>query len=484
MKLITILAVIFAAATAHGVQAEGWLVKLKNQRSLESFTAEMGRSGVNLKNLNMKNWVKLDITEEEAQLLRSHSDVIEVEKNQTWSIQLNNKIYDPTVRDHMKQLEKENPTNALFRGTDNPEIPLTMVGGSGPDPLFTNQWGMADNDVVGAWNASGTKGDEQVIVAVIDTGVDYTHEDLVDNMWRNPGEMGMDASGNLKATNGIDDDGNGFVDDVVGWDFGRGDNKPYDLHKTGLALLSGGNPGHGTHVAGCVAARGDNGKGIAGVAPNVKIMAMRFLTEEGSGTTEGAINSIKYAVDNGAQILNNSWGSEGDGGDKEASKALQDAIEYARDKGVLFVAAAGNGHQGVGYDNDTDSRPAYPASYPQENILSVAALDSSDALGSFSNWGRMTVDIGAPGVKVFSTVPDNVYQDTVLNFPPFLVATWDGTSMAAPHVAGAAALYLSKNPGADWREIKEAILMSASPVGALNGKSVSNGKLNVRRLMQ
>ena len=231
-------------------------------------------------------------------------------------------------------------------------------------------------------------------------------------------------------------------------------------------------------------ARGDNGKGIAGVAPNIKIMSMRFLTEDGQGTLEGGINSIKYAVDNGAQILSNSWGSEGDGGDAQASQALQDAIQYAMDKGVLFVAAAGNGHQGVGYDNDSDAKPAYPASYDKENIISVAALDANDQLGSFSNWGRRTVDIGAPGVKVFSTVPDNDYQDTVIDIPGLITATWDGTSMATPHVAGAAALYLSANPRADWREIKKALLSTAKPIGSLRGKVTSDGKLDVQALMK
>ncbi|MCJ8277797.1 MAG: S8 family serine peptidase, partial [Bdellovibrionales bacterium] len=253
---------------------------------------------------------------------------------------------------------------------------------------------------------------------------------------------------------------------------------------SGFEVLFGGHPGHGTHVAGCVAARADNGKGIVGVAPNVKIMAMRFLTEDGQGTLEGAIDSIKYASDMGAQILNNSWGSEGDGGDAATSKALTDAIQYSQDAGALFVASAGNGRQGVGYDNDSDSKPAFPASYPNDNILSVAALDSSDQLGSFSNWGRNTVDIGAPGVKVYSTVPDNVYQDTVIDIPGFITATWDGTSMASPHVAGAAALYLSKNPNADWRELKQVIMDTATPIPAMNGKAVSNGKLNVKALMQ
>ncbi len=481
--ILTIAALLFVVSAPA---ADGWLVKLKNSRSLHTFAADMERAQVNVKDLKLANWVKVDISDEEAQLLKQHSDVLAIEKNATLKLQTNIESYDPVIRAQAQaHIDAQRALGILsYRGEDNPEIPLTITGGSGSDPLFDKQWGMIDNDIKGAWSQSGTKGSDQIVVAVIDTGVDYTHEDLVDNMWRNVGEMGTDANGQNMATNGIDDDGNGFIDDVVGWDFGRDDNKPYDLHKTGFQLLMGGNPGHGTHVAGCVAATGDNGKGITGVAPNVKIMAMRFLTEDGQGTTEGAIGAIKYAVDNGAHILQNSWGSEGDGGDKEASQALQDAIQYSMDQGRLFVAAAGNGHQGVGYDNDTDAKPAYPASYDHDNIISVAAIDKSDALGSFSNWGRNTVDIAAPGVAVFSTVPDNVYQDTVIDIPGLITATWDGTSMAAPHVSGAAALYMSKNPNADWREVKQAILSTATPINAMSGKSVSNGKLNVRQLMQ
>jgi subtilisin family serine protease len=219
------------------------------------------------------------------------------------------------------------------------------------------------------------------IIAVIDTGVDYTHEDLVDNIWKNPGETGTDSQGRDKSTNGLDDDNNGFIDDVVGWDFASNDNKPFDLSVPPTDLLfGGGNPGHGTHVSGCVAARSYNGKGVVGVADNnIKIMALRFLTEKGQGTTADAIKAIRYAVDNGALVSNNSWGSEGeDPAESTENKALRDAIAYSESKGSLFIAAAGNGHNGVGYNNDTDSRPGYPASYPDDIIISVAAIDKNE----------------------------------------------------------------------------------------------------------
>ncbi|MFM6927581.1 MAG: S8 family serine peptidase, partial [Bdellovibrio sp.] len=213
-------------------------------------------------------------------------------------------------------------------------------------------------------------------------------------------------------------------------------------------------------------------------------MSLRFITEKGQGTTADAIKAIKYAVDNGAKVLSNSWGSEGeDPSEGTENKALRDAIQYAQDKGVLFIAAAGNGHKGVGYDNDSDSAPAYPASYTNENIVSVAAIDSRDKLGSFSNWGLRSVDIGAPGVAVFSTMVGNNYSDVVIDKFGFK-ATWDGTSMATPHVAGAAALYWSAHPEKTWQDVKAALLGSAKKIDALNNKTVSGGKLDVGALLK
>jgi thermitase len=360
---------------------------------------------------------------------------------------------------------------------DNPEIPNAVTSsGSGADPEYSKQWGMVDNKVKDSWGQA--KGDG-VIVAVIDTGVDYEHEDLIQNIWRNSKEI---------PGNNIDDDHNGFVDDVIGWDFASNDNKPYDF-KTDLMtmLTSGGNPGHGTHCAGNVAARGDNGKGTTGVAPNAKIMPLRFLTEKGSGSSADAVKAIKYAVDNGANVLSNSWGGNGEDPNEAAdNQALRDVIKYAGDHNVLFVAAAGNGdEQGKGFDNDTSAKPSYPATYDIDNIVSVAALDENNALGTFSNWGAKSVDIGAPGVKVYSTISGGGYSDTVadLSMLGMGVVHWDGTSMATPHVAGAAALYLSKHPTATWKEIKDALLSSATPISAVQGKVTSNGKMNVQALM-
>jgi thermitase len=365
-------------------------------------------------------------------------------------------------------------------GSDNPLIPLAPPPRTARDPLINKQWGMIDIGATQVWPKA--QNNKNIIVAVIDSGVDYTHPDLLPNMWRNPGETGLDSSGKDKTKNGIDDDRNGYVDDVVGYDFATNDSLPYDKATPTWQLLVGaGNPGHGTHCAGNVAARGNNGVGISGVAPYAQIMALRFITEKGQGVTSSAVKAIRYAVDNGAKILNNSWGAMGEN-PKEGveNHALREAIKYAESKGVLFVAAAGNGFRGKGYDNDSASKPSFPASYPYDNIISVAAIDAKDNLGKFSNYGAKTVHIGAPGVKIYSTVVGAKYSDQPI---PYL-AVWEGTSMAAPHVAGAAALYWSQYPHKTMAEVKEALLKSAVRIPSLQNKTVSGGKLNLINLMR
>jgi thermitase len=197
---------------------------------------------------------------------------------------------------------------------------------------------------------------------------------------------------------------------------------------------------------------------------------------------------VKYAVDNGANVLSNSWGSSGeDPNEGQDNQALRDVIKYAQSKNVVFIAAAGNGdEQGKGYDNDSSAKPGFPASYDIDNIISVAAIDANNGLGSFSNWGVKTVDIGAPGVKVFSTISGGGYNDTVADLSQFGmgVATWDGTSMATPHVAGAAALYMSAHPGATWSQVKSALLTNSVAIPSLQGKVVSGGKLNALGLVR
>lgn len=476
------------AATSES-KVEEYLIKLSPNTTLSSvsFANDLKSLGIKQEKIS-DQWVLATGSSRQIKSLMSTKAgrVIEyVQPNYKLSLLEKYQMEDPLRRAALARFLSRNPEmnpQKLAR-RDNPEIPAASSEASGTDPLLDRQWGMLDIGVFNGWGVS--RGNNKIIVAVIDTGVDYTHEDLLPNMWRNPGETGIDANGKDKATNGVDDDNNGYVDDVIGWDFAKNDNKPYDM-SSGVfgTLLGGGNPGHGTHCAGNVAARGQNGVGISGVAPNAQIMALRFLSEKGQGKTSDAIKAIKYAVDNGARVLSNSWGSEGeDSREGEENKALQDMITYAQDKGVLFIAAAGNGHGGKGYDNDSDPRPGYPASYTNENIISVAAIDENDQLGSFSNWGARSVDIAAPGVKVYSTMVGNKYSNYVVSVLGIKIA-WDGTSMATPHVAGAAALYWSAHPEKTWQEVKAALMNSAKKIEALNGKSTSGGKLDVQSLMR
>ncbi len=229
----------------------------------------------------------------------------------------------------------------------------------------------------------------------------------------------------------------------------------------------------------------NNGEGVAGVAPQVKIMAMRFITEKGQGTTDAAIKAIDYAVKNGANIINASWGGE-KGNDGE-DKALQEALARAEQKGVLFVAAAGNGRANpaagtsAGFDNDTDPKPMVPASFTNSNIVSVAAIDSEKKLATFSNWGHKTVALGAPGVKILSTVPGNRYQDTIIDIGT-LKATWDGTSMAAPFVAGSLAVIWSQHPGWSAAQVKAELLAHTTAIDSLKGKVASEGHVNLTNI--
>ena len=466
---VSLLSFSLTLALCGVVSAEELLIKVSRPVSTQQMAQHFQSQGLKTEALT-DDWLlvsgRVHQVMQMENFLASNS-VVKVQKNYKIKIQENFNL-----KSQLADYISKNPGSSDFKinaAKDNPEIPAAPVAAVGADPLFSKQWGMNN---IGLQNALKIHpGTNKVIVAVIDTGVDYTHEDLLPNLWRNLNEI---------PNNQIDDDNNGYVDDIIGWDFLDNDNKPYDLAATSMGeLLNGGNPGHGTHCAGNVAARGENGKGISGVEPNALIMSLRFIGK--NGTTAAAIKSIKYAVDNGAKVLSNSWGSEGDDpSEPEENQALKDIIKYAADHDVLFIAAAGNGHKGVGYNNDTDSLPAVPASYDNDNIISVAALDVNDQLGSFSNWGAQTVDIGAPGVKVFSTTVTNKYSDTVI---PIFNATWDGTSMACPHVAGAAALYWSAHPEKNYMEVKNAILASARKIPALSGKAVSEGKLNVEDLM-
>lgn len=308
----------------------------------------------------------------------------------------------------------------------------------------SNQFGCAANT---AWAANKT-GSSSVYIGIIDEGYMYTHEDLAANAGVNPGEV---------AGNGQDDDGNGYVDDVYGWDFAGNNNTVFD----------GVGDDHGTHCAGTIGGVGGNGKGVAGVVWNVKLLNAKFLGASG-GTTANAIKAVDYFTDlktsQGLNIVatSNSWGGGG------FSQALKDAIDRANVAGILFVAAAGNS----GTNNDATA--SYPSGYTSSNIIAVASITSTGALSSFSQYGATTVDIGAPGSAIWSTIPKKQGNKSISSY-----ASYSGTSMATPHVSGAVALYASLNPGATAAQIKTAILNSAIPTASLSGKCVTGGRLNV-----
>ncbi len=313
------------------------------------------------------------------------------------------------------------------------------------DPSLSDQWALAKIDAADAWDTS--TGSSDVVVAVLDTGVDYTHEDLAGNIWTNPGETPGD---------GIDNDGDGFKDDVHGWNFAA--TAPGNANVMDYA-------GHGTNVAGIIGAVGNNTTGIAGVNWNVKILPVKISN---SGTTDNdkAVAALNYCVklrEEGVnlRVINASWGY------LPFSRALHDAIDRAGEAGILFVAGAGNN----GTNNDTFEYPVYPASYDLPNIISVAATNEDDELASWgyygvSNFGATTVDLAAPGDNILTTKAGGGYEDA------------DGTSMATPFVSGVAALAFAVNPGADWQTVKKAIMDGADPLTALEDKCVTEGRLN------
>ncbi|MCM0604963.1 MAG: S8 family serine peptidase [Xanthomonadaceae bacterium] len=376
---------------------------------------------------------------------------------------------------HVVELDQSKDTDAAIQALKaNPDVeiaeknfrinmyqdkskPAEKLPGTPNDELFSKQWGMqnigqvlgsswskstgtagADINVSPLW-AKGITGSQDIIVAVIDTGIDLTHPDLVGNIFVNKDEI---------PGNGIDDDNNGFIDDVNGWNFVDKNNKPSDDHD------------HGTHCSGVIGATGNDKVGVTGVNWKVRILPLKFLSAKGGGTLEGAIDAINYATMMNANIMSNSWG----GG--ERSDLLFNAIKSARDKGILFVAAAGNDKA------DNDKNPHYPSNYELDNVIAVAAMDNKDNLASFSCYGKSTVHVAAPGVDVFSTVRGGKY------------GMMSGTSMACPHVAGVAALTLSQNPSLSYKELKQRLISGSIPVSNITGKVYAGGRVSAENTVR
>ena len=318
------------------------------------------------------------------------------------------------------------------------------------DPMFADQWALnnagqnggkqkADIGALQAW--AKTTGSKKVVIAVLDTGVDYTHNDLVTNIWMRPDSLPA-----------YKDDDLGTINDQYGFNADDNQSDPMDDN------------GHGTHCAGVIGAEGDNDEGIAGINWNVEIMPLKFLGRSGSGTTKNAIESINYAVERkkagvNIRVISASWGSTA------YSKALEDAIRAAGEQGILFVAAAGND------GTSNDKRPHYPSNYDLPNVISVAALDRSDNLASFSNFGVKTVHIAAPGKDILSTWLKDSYREA------------SGTSMATPQVAGVAGLILAAEPNITVEKLRERLLKSVDKLDSLSGKVESGGRLNAAKAL-
>lgn len=344
--------------------------------------------------------------------------------------------------DYQISLYPETPVKVAAQGDH-----LAIAAARTPnDPEYSLQWGLKNTGQAPFYGTSGahinapdawsmTTGSSSVVIAVVDTGVDYSHPDLAANIWRNTAEI---------ANNGIDDDKNGYIDDIKGWNFVSKNNDPKDDN------------GHGTHCAGVIAAVGNNNIGIAGTCWNAKIMPLKFLSSSGNGYVSDAISAILYANTKGAHIISNSWGGS------QYTQALKDAIDASS---AVVVCAAGNSGK------NTDTQPQYPSAYTSSNIIAVAATDAKDTLASFSNFGVSSVDVAAPGVTIRSTYKNSQYQ--------YL----SGTSMATPFVSGLAGLLKAANPGMSSSQIKSKILSTVDSLSSLNGKVATGGRINAARAL-
>jgi len=338
-----------------------------------------------------------------------------------------------------------------------PNFEINLEASEGPlvpvlphDPQFENQWALSNSGQKGgkkgadisatlAW--ATTTGTENLVVAVLDTGVDYTHEDLAGNMWSRPDSLAPYHDAEL-----------GTIDDLNGFNAVDNASDPMDEN------------GHGTHCAGIIGAEGENDLGIAGVNWKVQIMPLKFMGPSGSGTTKDAIEAINYVIDRkkagvNVRIISASWGST------QRSRSLEAVIRKAYENDILFVAAAGNA------STDNDRTPHFPSSYDVPNVISVAALDRHDQLASFSNYGVKSVAIAAPGVDILSTWLGNEYEEK------------SGTSMATPVVSGVAALVLAENPRMSVDDVRKKLMASTDPIVALKGKTVTGGRINAAKAL-
>lgn len=394
MSLLIAATLIIAGHTSAAASAvnEEWLIKTSQKKHIEKLSSC------------------------ETMVLNPHlgGDILKVKCSNTWALNSLSPLADI-------QFETESTWTPLTTLKTQP----AMLN----DPLINDQWALDQINIWPFWDEQ-TQGQTHAKVAIIDTGVDFEHEDLRGQILINDGEI---------PNNQQDDDQNGYVDDVYGWNSFDNNGNVKDIFD------------HGTHVAGIIGAKPGNSVGIAGMNWNISLIPVRFIGANGGGSTEGAIRAFDYAVARGAQIINASWGGP------RSSPLLQETIARCREKGILLVAAAGN----ESVDNDTT--PTYPANFDLDNIISVAATDLHGNIADFSNWGKKTVHIAAPGQSILSTISGNKYGYN------------NGTSMATPHIAGAAALIWAQNPSWSYQEVRRALLQSCSSTPELAGKVQCGG---------
>ncbi len=421
MKNLILGATLLTCTTVYAAPTK-YIVKLKKGANPKSVSLFSMKSVNDVKELNASfgKFYSLkteELSQKSMSVLSSDPNIEYIEKSQTYTI-------SPVA------INKETISDAKY--SDQWGLKNTGKNSGG---WFSRGKAGEDVNAEGAWAIS--KGSRTVRIAVIDTGVDFTHQDLKANMWTNE----LEANG----IEGVDDDGNGYVDDIHGYDFANNDGDPSDGH------------GHGTHCAGNIGAKHDR-SGVRGVMNDVELVGIKFLSDSGSGESEDAIESIEYAIKAGVHLMSNSWG----GG--EFSQALKDAIQAANDAGIVFVAAAGNSRA------DNDTRDSYPANYDIDNVISVGAMEGAGKRSSFSNYGDEKVHVFAPGSNILSTVPGNRYQKM------------SGTSMAAPLASGAIGLLLAENPNLTPLEVRERVEATAVRNGQLD-KYTRSGRIDAERLL-
>lgn len=405
----------------HASESQGWIVKFKEGSKAFQDKAFTELGTVTELPVAFGTFARLDseLSDKSLEFLRNHPEVEYIEPNFVYNaLPISYETIEKTIQD--ADFDRQwglrntgrNSGGFLRRGVEGEDI-----------------------NAIKAWEV--TKGSRDIVVAVIDTGVDYSHPDLAANMWVNEAE--------LNGTPGEDSDGNGYVDDIYGYNFVEKNGDPMDRN------------GHGTHCAGNIGAVHDS-KGIRGVMANVKMVGIKFLSDSGSGTTADAILAVDYATKLGVDVMSNSWG----GG--ERSEALFEAISRANDAGIAFIAAAGNSRA------NNDTRASYPANYELDNVISVGAMDGRGSRASFSNYGANSVHVFAPGTDIYSTVPGGRYR------------AMSGTSMSAPLVSGIVGLLLANEPGMSPLEVRQRLIDTsvdnATSSSAVGGRADALRALN------